>query len=386
MKQVLSVFICLLFFSSIGFSQNVGIGTRTPHSSAALEISDSTKGILIPRMTMAQRSAIQNPAEGLMVYQTDSTKGFWAFIENTWKYLVNTETNFNTLVPLIATNGSIATISNIDIPNFLNYLGNGTYGDSILTNNSLIQNFSEFKNLTINSGTTVKINPAKTTVIYIKDTLFLHGTINGSGGNANSFEANGNTNHLGATASGIELRDPPSNSYSVGSGGATLSYSWNVSQQPTTSYSFGGSLIKNPGYSNPYSGNSSPCTSGNGENLTTKELLQIFHFGLDISGGNGLAVGSCGNVAGGGEGGGGLYIVARCLIFDGTIQLNGGNGGYLSPCGYFATAGGAGGGSCVIRTLKLISNSGNFISTGGYQTAPYSCNKKGGDGAMLIIK
>jgi len=81
-KSIISIilFCCV----STSYSQNIGIGTNTPHASAALEIQDTSKGILIPRMTMAQRTAIQNPAEGLMVYQTDSTKGFWYFDGFKW--------------------------------------------------------------------------------------------------------------------------------------------------------------------------------------------------------------------------------------------------------------------------------------------------------------
>jgi len=88
MKKIL----CSLIFIScsvFSYSQNIGIGTTTPHASAALEIQDSSKGILIPRMTMSQRTAIQNPAEGLMVYQTDSTKGFWYWDGGKWR------TNYN---------------------------------------------------------------------------------------------------------------------------------------------------------------------------------------------------------------------------------------------------------------------------------------------------
>lgn len=48
----------------------VGINTATPNSSAALDIVSSDKGMLIPRMTSTQRTAISNPAEGLMVYDT----------------------------------------------------------------------------------------------------------------------------------------------------------------------------------------------------------------------------------------------------------------------------------------------------------------------------
>jgi len=76
---------------SASYSQNIGIGTNTPHTSAALEIQDSARGVLIPRMTLSQRTSIQNPAEGLIVYQTDSTKGFWYFSNNSWVNFRNTE-------------------------------------------------------------------------------------------------------------------------------------------------------------------------------------------------------------------------------------------------------------------------------------------------------
>ena len=53
-------------------SQNIGIGTTTPNASAALDISSTTKGLLIPRMGSSSIAAISNPAKGLMVY--DSVK------------------------------------------------------------------------------------------------------------------------------------------------------------------------------------------------------------------------------------------------------------------------------------------------------------------------
>lgn len=61
------------------FSQNgsVGIGTTTPHASAALEVQSTDKGVLIPRMTEAQRNSIDNPERGLLAYQTDNRPGFY---------------------------------------------------------------------------------------------------------------------------------------------------------------------------------------------------------------------------------------------------------------------------------------------------------------------
>jgi trimeric autotransporter adhesin len=49
-----------------------GIGTTTPDASSLLEIKSTSKGLLIPRMTLTQRNAIAAPATGLMIYQTNS--------------------------------------------------------------------------------------------------------------------------------------------------------------------------------------------------------------------------------------------------------------------------------------------------------------------------
>lgn len=49
----------------------VGIGTASPAATSALDITSTTKGFLIPRMTTAQRDAITTPATGLQVYNTD---------------------------------------------------------------------------------------------------------------------------------------------------------------------------------------------------------------------------------------------------------------------------------------------------------------------------
>ncbi|MCP4091224.1 MAG: hypothetical protein GY746_15750, partial [Gammaproteobacteria bacterium] len=51
---------------------SIGTGTSTPESSAQLEVKSTTKGLLPPRMTTAQRDAISNPVAGLQIYNTDS--------------------------------------------------------------------------------------------------------------------------------------------------------------------------------------------------------------------------------------------------------------------------------------------------------------------------
>ena len=54
-------------------AQNVAINSdgATPHASAMLDIKSTTKGLLIPRMTVAERNAISSPVTGLHIYNTD---------------------------------------------------------------------------------------------------------------------------------------------------------------------------------------------------------------------------------------------------------------------------------------------------------------------------
>lgn len=69
----------ILFFLLISLSAlaQTGIGTTTPNASAKLEVASTDKGVLLPRMTLAQRTAITSPANGLLVYQTDGVTGFY---------------------------------------------------------------------------------------------------------------------------------------------------------------------------------------------------------------------------------------------------------------------------------------------------------------------
>lgn len=72
-------------FSQGGAAINT-TGTAADQS-AMLDVSSTNSGILIPRMTKLQRSGIYQPAEGLMIYQTDDTIGFWYFNANNWKQI-----------------------------------------------------------------------------------------------------------------------------------------------------------------------------------------------------------------------------------------------------------------------------------------------------------
>lgn len=70
-KSNLAVIAAILSISSLA---QVGIGTSSPHASAALEISSTNKGFLLPRMTTTERGSIPNPLPGMMIYNTTETK------------------------------------------------------------------------------------------------------------------------------------------------------------------------------------------------------------------------------------------------------------------------------------------------------------------------
>ena len=92
MKKIFFSLIALATFSNVTLAQNTfpatgaaGIGTSTPNAASLLDITSTTKGVLIPRMTKVQRDAIITPVEGLMVYQTNSTPGFYFFDGDSWE-------------------------------------------------------------------------------------------------------------------------------------------------------------------------------------------------------------------------------------------------------------------------------------------------------------
>ena len=67
------IIIALLFLATTTLHAQVGIGTATPNSAAALDINSTSKGLLMPRLTTTQRDAI-SPVAGLVIYNTTEHK------------------------------------------------------------------------------------------------------------------------------------------------------------------------------------------------------------------------------------------------------------------------------------------------------------------------
>ncbi|MBK7966269.1 MAG: hypothetical protein IPK10_13950 [Bacteroidetes bacterium] len=81
MKKTLT----LLLAITIGGIANAQTGTAindngaSPDPSAILDVQSSSKGFLIPKMTLSERNAIVNPSDGLLIYQTDGLKGIYNY-------------------------------------------------------------------------------------------------------------------------------------------------------------------------------------------------------------------------------------------------------------------------------------------------------------------
>ena len=63
--------VLILMSAPILNAQSIGIGTAAPASSALLEVKSTSKGFLPPRLTIAQRDSVINPATGLVIFCTE---------------------------------------------------------------------------------------------------------------------------------------------------------------------------------------------------------------------------------------------------------------------------------------------------------------------------
>ena len=81
---VMAVTAATLFGYNSASAQGMAINTSgaAAATSAMLDVSSTTQGVLVPRMTTTQRTGIASPAQGLLVFDTN-TGGFW-FYNSGW--------------------------------------------------------------------------------------------------------------------------------------------------------------------------------------------------------------------------------------------------------------------------------------------------------------
>src|SRR5687768_11944810 len=133
MSKIILILISALFLNRVFAQQNVAINATgaPPHASAQLDLSSTNRGLLVPRMTGAQRVAIMTPAQGLLVYDLDSNS-FWVYSGAAWSNLSASATcwlmNGNN-----GTNPSmnyIGTSDNVDLRFKINSVNAGLLGNN----------------------------------------------------------------------------------------------------------------------------------------------------------------------------------------------------------------------------------------------------------------
>ncbi|AUP78130.1 fibrinogen-like YCDxxxxGGGW domain-containing protein [Flavivirga eckloniae] len=165
---------CFSIFYS--FSQ-VGIGTKNPDASSALEISSTTRGLLPPRMTQTQRDAITSPEEGLFIYNI-SSKCFQYYKGASWSGCLSESqtnkldcnsisTNGNYIVGVPLTNSNTITID---------VLVNSYDTYNITTNTVNGYSFSASGTFTSLGVKTVTLMASGTPLVAQKDTFTIYHT------------------------------------------------------------------------------------------------------------------------------------------------------------------------------------------------------------------
>ena len=282
MKQFFT-FLAAVVLTASTYAQ-VGIGTITPDASSALDITSTTKGLLIPRMTTAQRNLISSPVTGLMIHNTDNgaietytaTTGSWFTLG-----MGQGASSSNTAVGINALNSNVVT----DISG----VGNNAYGY-----NALQFNTSGFYNTAngaaaLNNNTTGNSNTANGAGALQFNTTGNANTANGAGALSNNTEgddntANGdgalfsNTSGFGNTANGqFALRTNNGGGYNTANGSHAL-YSniegdYNTANGQNALYSNNGSTNtangKNALYQNTWGSDNTATGGGAGDANTT---------------------------------------------------------------------------------------------------------------------
>ncbi len=88
LKTASLLFLFLLYGTFVQAQISITSDNSDPDPSAMLDIKATDKGLLTPRMTSAQRTAISNPANGLLVYDT-STQTYWYYDNSRWNEIRN---------------------------------------------------------------------------------------------------------------------------------------------------------------------------------------------------------------------------------------------------------------------------------------------------------
>jgi hypothetical protein len=97
MKTILMLLTCILVFSVSAQNEGVAINTDGSQAdiSAILDLKSTSGGLLIPRMTENQKNVLNDPAPGLLVFQTNADAGFYYYTGSEWIVLTSEKSGWS---------------------------------------------------------------------------------------------------------------------------------------------------------------------------------------------------------------------------------------------------------------------------------------------------
>ncbi|WP_285269265.1 hypothetical protein [Kaistella rhinocerotis] len=134
-----NLFISLLAFGCTLLSAQVGINTRTPHASAALDISANNKGVSFPKVALLSKTdvtSVSNPKESLIIYNTNTSdsgnEGYYFWNGSRWDYFFSDLNQANLLNQVKYYSATSSTGYTFTSSQFLGYSAHA-YGETINT-------------------------------------------------------------------------------------------------------------------------------------------------------------------------------------------------------------------------------------------------------------
>jgi len=118
-QNIKNIILILLLTVVTGTQAQIGIQTDNPHSSSALEIVSSDKGVLIPRVTLSASlsspSPVTSPAVGLLIYNSGANQdeGFYFWTGSEWVQL-KAEEDSDVEGPSSSTDNAVARFDGTD--------------------------------------------------------------------------------------------------------------------------------------------------------------------------------------------------------------------------------------------------------------------------------
>ncbi len=214
----ISFLITSISFAQTTKAKTLQIGNTSSNimdASAALQIDDTARGFLQPRMTTGQRTAIVSPARGLQVYDTD-TNSNWFYNGTTWDTVATASSSF------YSSNGTLTSARTVTQgTNALSFTSSATSGTSHFTIDGTTLNVDAVNNR-IGIGTAT---PSKTLEVLgeVKGTRLLaygaggYNSNTAIGDNSLANVNNTGTNNIAIGIASLQLNSSGTNNVAIGS-------------------------------------------------------------------------------------------------------------------------------------------------------------------------